>query len=103
MAADVYADTFLRAEAEESGVVAQPEKKEDRSFAHSFNRAIERYGVYVSPKDLARVIAAGGAKFVGFGNCKGREIYDVPVDCPDDEDLVWVRVVYEPPRRRVVN
>jgi hypothetical protein len=87
---------FLRLDAEENGIAPQPvapakkaKAEVPSAFQHSFDRAIERYGILVRPQELVRVIEEGSALLVGpgFGDIT---IYNVPVKAGDE--IVFVKV-----------
>lgn len=74
-----------------------PEGIEANSLKHSLERATERYGVQVNPRALAEAIEAGIAEYKGAGYGANRKIYEVPVQIADEDEIIWVRVVYQIP------
>jgi hypothetical protein len=65
------------------------------SLKHSLERCIERYGISVHPKILAREIFDGKAKLVSYGHF-ARLIYDVPICAEGIDEPVMIRCVYVP-------
>jgi len=74
-----------------------PEGIEADSLKHTIDRAIERYGVCIRPQELAKAIEAGLAEYKGAGHGENRKIYEVPVRIADEDEIVWIRVVYAVP------
>jgi hypothetical protein len=68
--------------------------REGGSLKHSLDRCIERYGICVHPKVLARVIFEGKARPVSLGAVGGRRIYDVPFSPEGIDQPVIIRCVY---------
>lgn len=67
------------------------------SRRHSIERAIERYNVCIRPQDLARAIEAGLATYAGAANGERRQIWEVPVQIAGEDEIIWVRCVYQTP------